>query len=339
MAIENFGSYTEVDPNSKITVGTRRAAWTDLNRNEDAYVYKDKGAAFFDGDFIHYLTIRFSATEISAEGGIWALTNDLDDLRGLGTNSKDALYLHFVNPSSPDELRINGQELDGGTAYGGASYYVVSLDTTYYLKMVRDESVGTYGTLYSYVYSDDARTTLLATLSVALHTSKKDFRYVHAVQTWNAGTAHKSSGYSENLELLAVLTEDLQVTTEPTADITNTTATGNGTIVNLGLSSVTAHGHAWNTSIDPVTGDNNVDNGAGSLGVFTSSITGLIAGQQYYMRAYATNSEGTVYGANVTFIAGNIGSQLIDGNISIVQTRLHYVDKDGKERYLEGILV
>ena len=147
------------------------------------------------------------------------------------------------------------------------------------------------------------------------------------------------SGYTENLELFAVLTEALQVTTQSMTAITNTTATGNGTIVNLGLSSVTAHGHAWNTSIDPLTSDNSVDNGAGSLGAFTSSITILVVGQQYFMRAYATNSEGTVYGANVTFIAGNIGSQLIDGNISIVQTRLHYVDSSGKERYLEGILV
>ena len=73
--------------------------------------------------------------------------------------------------------------------------------------------------------------------------------------------------------------------------------------------------------------------------MFTSSVTGLLFGQKYFMRAYATNSEGTVYGANVTFTAGIIGSQISEGNLSIVQTRLHYVDADGKERWLEGILV
>ena len=134
------------------------------------------------------------------------------------------------------------------------------------------------------------------------------------------------------------------VTTQPVSAIANTTATGNGTIVDTGLSAVTAHGHVVDTTIDPkTTADGGspvveVDNGAGSLGVFTSSITGLSLGQTYYTRAYATNTEGTVYGANVAWISGH-GIQLIEGNLAIVETQIHYVDADGKERYLEGTLV
>ncbi|KKK95593.1 hypothetical protein LCGC14_2671240, partial [marine sediment metagenome] len=92
--------------------------------------------------------------------------------------------------------------------------------------------------------------------------------------------------------------------TDASTDVTGTTATGQGNIVDLGGDNATAHGHCWDTSADPTTSDSSVDNGAASsIGAFTSSITGLSAGTLYYVRAYATNTVGTGYGGNVSFIA------------------------------------
>ena len=54
MAIENFTTYTEVDPNNKLTVTSTKITAVDLDRDEDAYVYKDFGANNFsrlDVDF------------------------------------------------------------------------------------------------------------------------------------------------------------------------------------------------------------------------------------------------------------------------------------------------
>ena len=137
-----------------------------------------------------------------------------------------------------------------------------------------------------------------------------------------------------------------EVTTESLTAIANTTATGNGTIVDTGLSAVTAHGHVVDTTVDPkTTADGGspvveVDNGAGSLGVFTSSLTGLLLGQKYFARAYIINTEGTVYGANVSWLSGQSGTQLTAGNLAVVQNRLHWVGHDdGKERFVEGTLV
>ncbi|KKM14949.1 hypothetical protein LCGC14_1700980 [marine sediment metagenome] len=332
MPFEDFIPWEpEVDPNGRIAPTTRRVTWTSLTRNEDAYYYDDKGAAFFSADFVHFLTINITTAAASCEGGTWALTNDLDDLRGLKTNNKDALFLYFIHTGGNLKLQIN--ELDGGTSYAGTAYNATA-GTVYYVSIERDESVGTYGTLYLYLFSDEARTTLVNSQSIALHTSKKDFQYVHVVQTWNAGTSHASSGYSENLDLSAPILPI--VTAQPLTDIASTTATGHGTIVDLGISAVTAHGYCWATTINPTTADSKTDEGAGSLGVFTSSITGLSAGQEYYFRPYATNGAGTGYGANVYFIAGQPGTLRIKGEYAVVQTRWHYVDENGVEYKIQG---
>ncbi|KKL63192.1 hypothetical protein LCGC14_2177550, partial [marine sediment metagenome] len=83
-----------------------------------------------------------------------------------------------------------------------------------------------------------------------------------------------------------------------------TTATGRGNITDLGGDDATAHGHCWDTSINPTTANDNIDNGAASVtGTFTSAITGLTPGTVYYTRAFATNTVGITYGGNVRFTA------------------------------------
>jgi hypothetical protein len=93
------------------------------------------------------------------------------------------------------------------------------------------------------------------------------------------------------------------VTTQAVSNITTTTATFNGTVTALGVPNPTQHGFVWSTSANPTIADNKTTNGAvTATGAFTSSITGLTPGTQYYVRAYATNATGMVYGTEVTFI-------------------------------------
>ncbi len=90
------------------------------------------------------------------------------------------------------------------------------------------------------------------------------------------------------------------VTTAATTAITTTTATTGGEVTSDGGAEVTARGVCWGTSTGPdITGSHTSD-GTG-VGVFTSNLTGLTPGTTYYVRAYATNSEGTAYGNEVTF--------------------------------------
>jgi hypothetical protein len=92
------------------------------------------------------------------------------------------------------------------------------------------------------------------------------------------------------------------VTTQAVSDISTNAATGNGDITDLGIPDPTAHGVCWNTTGTPTTEDDFVDEGAVSTtGAFTSNITGLSAGTEYFVRAYVTNSAGTSYGSEVSF--------------------------------------
>jgi hypothetical protein len=85
--------------------------------------------------------------------------------------------------------------------------------------------------------------------------------------------------------------------------ITTTTATSGGNITAEGTSAVTARGVCWGTATAPTVAlATKTADGAG-IGSFTSNITGLSSGVKYYVRAYATNSAGTAYGNEISFIS------------------------------------
>jgi hypothetical protein len=94
----------------------------------------------------------------------------------------------------------------------------------------------------------------------------------------------------------------ISISTASITNITKTTADGGGNVTFEGGFSVTAKGIVWGTNqnptIDSYAGKTNDGNGLGS---FTSSLTGLTSGQTYYVRAYATNSQGTSYGEQKNF--------------------------------------
>jgi hypothetical protein len=89
------------------------------------------------------------------------------------------------------------------------------------------------------------------------------------------------------------------LTTTAISAITNTTASSGGSISNDGGAAVTARGVVWDTSTNPTIALSTKTTDGSSTGSFTSSITGLDSATTYYARAYATNSMGTAYGAQV----------------------------------------
>jgi len=100
---------------------------------------------------------------------------------------------------------------------------------------------------------------------------------------------------------IATVSATPTLSTSLVTSITKTTATSGGDVVSDGGTAITARGVCWSTSPSPTTADSKTVD-AGTIGVFSSSITGLFQGTVYYVRAYATNSFGTSYGAEVSFV-------------------------------------
>ena len=94
---------------------------------------------------------------------------------------------------------------------------------------------------------------------------------------------------------------DLPVVT--TADVTGisySTATSGGNVLNDGGDSILARGICWSTSAAP-TQDDHKTTESGSLGDFVSILSQLDPDTKYFVRAYATNGNGTGYGNQVSF--------------------------------------
>ncbi len=92
------------------------------------------------------------------------------------------------------------------------------------------------------------------------------------------------------------------VVTAEVVDIAQQTATCGGDVTDGGNADITARGVCWSGTELPTleNAQNSTADGTGD-GVFTSNITGLAPNFKYYVRAYATNSEGTAYGAQKEF--------------------------------------
>ena len=103
------------------------------------------------------------------------------------------------------------------------------------------------------------------------------------------------------------------ISTSLVSDITTESATCGGIISSDGGSTVIARGVCWSTNQNPTIANNKTIDGNGA-GVFTSSITGLSDNTTYYVRAYATNSDGTGYGSTMSLTT----------NVAILQIGKYY---------------
>lgn len=95
------------------------------------------------------------------------------------------------------------------------------------------------------------------------------------------------------------------LTTTAASSITTISASSGGNITDDGGAQVTARGVCWGTATSPTITGSKTSDGTG-IGSFTSNITGLTPNTLYYVRAYATNSEGTAYGNELSFTTNPI---------------------------------
>lgn len=110
------------------------------------------------------------------------------------------------------------------------------------------------------------------------------------------------NGYRTQVPLVYKYARAATVTTLAPTEITATTSTGAGEVSDLGLRHPVKHGLCWATTEDPdITCPKTGGGEVTETGPFAHPITGLAPGTTYYVRAFATNSAGTVYGEQVSF--------------------------------------
>ena len=119
--------------------------------------------------------------------------------------------------------------------------------------------------------------------------------YVRAYATNSAGTA-----YGEEKSFTTEETSVPIVTTGIVSDITSSSALVTGNVISSGGVSVDVRGICYSIFSNPTTSDSKVTSGSG-MGSFSATLSGLTDGTTYYVRAYATNSNGTAYGEEISF--------------------------------------
>ena len=112
---------------------------------------------------------------------------------------------------------------------------------------------------------------------------------------WNASTSSWEISSSTSSANNAFEVKSTQVNY-----YSNNSASSGGEIIADGGSSVIARGVVWGINPDPTIDGDKTNDGAGS-GIFTSELTNLAESTTYYYRAYATNSNRTVYGSTYSF--------------------------------------
>ena len=101
------------------------------------------------------------------------------------------------------------------------------------------------------------------------------------------------------------------IVTNSITSIAGTTAFAGGNITADGGAAITARGVVYGLTVDPTLANSVVTHAAAATGSYSVGLTGLTPSTLYHVRAYATNSAGTAYGADSTFTTTTISAPTI----------------------------
>jgi len=103
------------------------------------------------------------------------------------------------------------------------------------------------------------------------------------------------------------------LSTAEATNVTGSSATLGGNIMEAGVPAYTEKGVCYSTSENPTTSSNKVEVSGNETGAYTTTVTDLSSSTTYYVRAYAINAAGTAYGKQVSF-------KTLDNSIPVLST-------------------
>lgn len=191
MTLEDYTTYTEVEPDDRIQKTANHVDFRSY-REEDAYLYKDKGVNHF-GDFDHKVDAKCIG-ETTWTGIIWGLANALDDLWALFPMI--AVQMHDSNN------KIYLRENYDATKYNDESTDTFAHNTMYYFRIKKSGTALTCD-VYASAADRDAETSKITNLCTSL-TLQADhqFRYIYACSTIHYDATSMFTDFDiENLNL------------------------------------------------------------------------------------------------------------------------------------------
>ena len=214
-----------------------------------------------------------SGWHVPGESEWKVLTDFLGDSSVAGGKLKTVGTTYWTSPNDGATNESGFSALSGGYRHSDGSFYYSSRVLSFFWSGTDENEFAWFRGLYNY----------------------HDNLY--------RGRFNKSSGASirclkDTFSIVSIPT----LTTTAVTSITTTSATSGGIITPDGGASITSRGVVWSTSPNPTIAlSTKTSNGTGT-GSFTSTLTNLAPKTTYYVRAYATNSVGTGYGNEITFI-------------------------------------
>ncbi|MDF3005699.1 MAG: S-layer protein [Oscillospiraceae bacterium] len=169
---------------------------------------------------------------------------------------------------------------------------------------------GTSVTARGFVYGTSANPTIGGAGVVQAASGSGTGAFTAVLSNLSDGTTYHVRAYATN-SVGTSYGEDVTFTTLATPTVTtgivsSMTASGaalSGNVTADGGTVVTARGFVYGTSVNPAIGGAGIVQAASGsgTGAFTAALSNLLDGTTYHVRAYATNSAGTSYGADVVF--------------------------------------
>lgn len=159
-------------------------------------------------------------------------------------------------------------------------------------------------------------------------------QYFYRAWAYDSDSSYYSDSYSQDS---ATTYGPPTVITNSATNVKEATATIGGNISQTNGANATNRGLEWDTdSGSPYANDWNEDGDFGT-GPYTHNLTLLTQGELYYFRAYATNTYGTGYGSEDTFLTKPIGPNTLVATPSTGEIDLTWVKGTGAQKtYIRG---
>ena len=178
---EDFTTYIEVEPDNRIQVTTNHIDFTSY-RNEEAYLYKNKGVDYFE-DFDHKVDSRCGGGGVWS-AYVWGLSNEVNGLY----DCQYSLGLIMHDNDNKFYLRENYD----GTKYSTSSSDIWEDNKLYYLRIKKTDTSFTCD-VYSTASNRDSETNKLTNLCTSLTLqSDESYRYVYGCSGtyWDTQTSY-----------------------------------------------------------------------------------------------------------------------------------------------------